>query len=242
MDYGETENDDCDFEQERDYDADDPHDELMKDDRDCIEPASYKKDKNIQFKKLQTTPSGTRWGPKSDPNICCWWCCHTFTTTPVSLPTNYDWKKERWTLHGIFCSVACAKAWSMIHIRGGDMGLKSALLTKFAKTILKLQPPFIPAPPQQCLKIFGGPMTIAQFRASSQSCICTLLAPPYDPQIQIFSQKNVLKKNSKQPKASPPASTSTLDLKLKRKNPKSKKGTLMETMNVQIKNSDQGVR
>jgi hypothetical protein len=139
------------------------NEELMRDD---MEERSIKvvKDSTFTTINVQSTPTGESWGPESDPHICCWWCCHKFDITPVTLPTSYNYKCDRWTFFGIFCSVACAKAYSMTEFRGGDMGLKSALLTKFMKQYHKLTPPFGIAPPRQALQMFGGGMDIHTFR------------------------------------------------------------------------------
>ena len=66
---------------------------------------------------IQTTHKQGDW-------VCCWWCCHQFTSEVFSLPSKYDEKRDRYTLYGVFCSPNCGKAY-MVRERNGDMGLQS---------------------------------------------------------------------------------------------------------------------
>lgn len=199
------------------YLVDDMCEDLMKDDVDFDMTKPTDSRANITTLQIQSCPKGKVWSENTDSNIACWWCCHTFKTTPVSLPTNYNSHRNSWTFYGIFCGPSCAKAFSAVSMQGGDMGLKAAWLTKCLKQVYGLQPPFRCAPPRQCLKMFGGTMTIAQFRKASKFCTWSITMPPFDPQViaAYGSAKTVCKKttraktSSKKPQDMHDSSTST---------------------------------
>lgn len=98
-------------------------------------------------------------------DIHCWWCCHQFTCQPCPMPTKYDERLDKFSLTGIFCSWGCVKAYSFDmndyrkHIRSGIITIliKKTYGTVYAVTIK-------PAPPRQCLKMFGGYLSIDEFR------------------------------------------------------------------------------
>jgi hypothetical protein len=106
-------------------------------------------------------------------NICCWWCCHRFDVTPRVFPTKY--KNGVFYYTGNFCSWACVRAYTL-----KDKSIcnryKQNLLCMF---LLRLYSPcndtgerFSPdtgiAPPRQSLKMFGGDLTITEFREASK--------------------------------------------------------------------------
>lgn len=106
-------------------------------------------------------------------NICCWWCCHRFDNTPCVFPTKYVKGVFQYT--GNFCSWPCVRAYT-----SKDKSIcnryKQNLLALF---LLKLYRPlndsgerFSPdtgvAPPRQSLKMFGGMLSITEFRESSK--------------------------------------------------------------------------
>jgi hypothetical protein len=105
-------------------------------------------------------------------NICCWWCRHPFDVTPRVLPTKY--KDGVFSYTGNFCSWACVRAYA-----SKDKSIcnryKQNLLATFLMRLYKdgntTGKPFSPgngiAPPYQALNIFGGDMTITEFRESS---------------------------------------------------------------------------
>ena len=101
------------------------------------------------------------WPQKTD--IACWWCCHKFDWTPNPLPYAYDEVKNRFKVMGIFCSWNCAKSYSM-----DDTTLTSnyrvANLTTMIQQIYGRYIDIPCAPPRQALKMFGGKMSISEFR------------------------------------------------------------------------------
>lgn len=97
-----------------------------------------------------------KWPEKT--NIWCNWCCHSFEGAPVPCPTNYDYIKNIFEFSGIFCSWECAAAHS---IEKYNSLTNLYLLRKFVEnkdTELRA------ALPKKCLKVFGGYMTIEDYR------------------------------------------------------------------------------
>ncbi len=228
---------------------DDMCEDLMKDDDDFAASSVSATGPDVKIQQVSTSscPSGTVWKSGDNDNIACWWCCHSFKTTPISLPTNYDSHRNRWTFYGIFCGPSCAKSFSADSMHGGDMGLKAAWLTKCLKQVYKLEPPFRCAPPRQCLKMFGGTMTISQFRKNSKFCTWTVSMPPFDPQISAVygtmkqpSRKKCSSKSTTEstirsqaaPVTSLASTPSENTLKLKRKKTDAKKSCILDSMQI----------
>jgi hypothetical protein len=98
----------------------------------------------------------------------CWWCCHPFDSCPVYLPIKHDYNrsthKEFFRVKGCFCSYNCALAYG---IKAGYTGVK-ALLVLMRKLLdgIEMTEPLSPAPAKEVLTIFGGPVSIEEFRES----------------------------------------------------------------------------
>lgn len=92
----------------------------------------------------------------------CWWCCHSFSNTPCALPEIYI--KNKFHVYGCYCSFNCAASYNF-SLNDTEMWERYSLLnllyckindTKFIKINL--------APPREILRIFGGYMSIEEFR------------------------------------------------------------------------------
>lgn len=96
----------------------------------------------------------------------CQWCCHKFENTPIGIPVKYV--KSRFYLKGVFCSFNCAAA-SIFDQGSSDMWEHYSLLNLLYKQVTGVdEVRKIPlAPPRESLDLFGGPMTIEQFREDS---------------------------------------------------------------------------
>ena len=98
-------------------------------------------------------------------NINCWWCCHNFDNVPCSLPCSY--KKEKFYVKGVFCNFNCAASYNFslnddnVYERYSLLNLmyKKLYYRKFIKINL--------SPPRESLKIFGGYLSIEEFRENS---------------------------------------------------------------------------
>ena len=123
---------------------------------------------NIKKIKIITTTKdqikqSDEWPESTD--ICCWWCCHTFKNAPCTLPTKYDSLRKRFTFTGIFCSWNCVKAYNFDRSDYKKYECSSLIPMLIQQThgiakAINIKP----APPRQCLKMFGGYLDIDEFR------------------------------------------------------------------------------
>ena len=99
-------------------------------------------------------------------SIYCWWCCHPFETKPVVLPT--DLIEEEFKVEGCFCCPECAAAYNHAnyhqHAERSNYNLLNMLYKRYNDDS---QIPIKLAPPKLCLRIFGGNLSIEEFR---QNC------------------------------------------------------------------------
>ena len=93
----------------------------------------------------------------------CWWCCHSIEGAPLQMPYSYDNLRDSFATAGYFCSWSCVKAYAIDNHGTGEISGNIGLLrkkmfgTKISETIKK-------APRRQQLQMFGGDMTIEEFR------------------------------------------------------------------------------
>jgi hypothetical protein len=98
-------------------------------------------------------------------HLVCWWCVHPLPKLPcIHLPLKYDEKRKLFTTRGNFCSWQCAKAYAldMSTSRSGEIQMYLALMRKQA---IGHYEPLWPAPARTFLYIFGGSMSIEEFRS-----------------------------------------------------------------------------
>jgi hypothetical protein len=121
-----------------------------------------KKLKNILYEFINSN------NEKSWPettNIYCWWCCHPFSCMPCALPEYY--RKDKFYVCGCFCSFNCSASYNFSK-NDDDMWERYSLLNLMYKKLYNEK--FVKinlAPPREILKIFGGYMTIEEFRENS---------------------------------------------------------------------------
>jgi hypothetical protein len=130
---------------------------------------SQTNDRNDSLKRmrvvscLKNVVSETEWPEKCD--VCCLWCCHTFENSPCTLPTKYDSLRKRFTYVGIFCSWNCVRSYNLErndHKKYERNGLITFLIQQLYGIVKAIN--VKPAPPRQTLKIFGGYLSIDEFR------------------------------------------------------------------------------
>lgn len=97
-------------------------------------------------------------------SIYCWWCCHPFDGAPAPLPYKYE--KKAFHVLGNFCSPECAAAYNFDKFEGEEVWERYALLNFLYKKIYNERNVKIKlACPRETLKIFGGNLTIKEFRS-----------------------------------------------------------------------------
>lgn len=109
-------------------------------------------------------------------NICCLNCCHPFDNYPIFLPIGYA--NNRFIKMGnkntiLFCSFNCASSYNM-SLNDGQIEERYRLLKLLYYKIYKneensLTNITIPlAPPKELLKMFGGDLSIEEYRLKSK--------------------------------------------------------------------------
>ena len=113
-------------------------------------------------------------------NIHCWWDAHSFNTVPIPAPCDYNRTLRKFRVNGCFCSFNCALAYV-----SQTSSANGSLLNYFYKKWTGKKCYLKAAPPRQALAIFGGPLTIQQFRENFNSeTKINLIVPPLIPRIQ----------------------------------------------------------
>ena len=106
------------------------------------------------------------WIPKG---TLCWHCCHSLGETPVPMPIEYDDKRRLYTVSGNFCSFACMSKYAQESKRYSATGKRGMAIFQLWRDVTKSSSPKVPiAPPRQFLDVFGGHMSIDEFRQSSE--------------------------------------------------------------------------
>ena len=121
-----------------------------------------KKLKNILYEFINAN-NDKIWPEKT--NIYCWWCCHPFNVMPCALPEYY--KKDKFYVNGCFCSFNCCASYNFSKNDDNVWERYSLLNLMYKKMYDKKFVKINLAPPREILKIFGGYMTIDEFRENS---------------------------------------------------------------------------
>lgn len=125
-------------------------------------------------------------------NVYCWWCCHPFNTQPVSLPIRLH--NNKFELIGCFCTYNCACAYNNT-FSGGKVAERNSLLHTMYRKLHNVKNAVIkPAPPKEILTIFGGKITIDEYREDSfiNDFNITINYPPL---ISIIPQMEIISTN-----------------------------------------------
>jgi len=112
----------------------------------------------VQFQtndEVRTIPEST--------TVACFWCCHSFEWRPVVLPVRDQ--GEYLQVQGNYCSPECAMSYLFDSNQDSYARWEQLSLLNRVYSIGKA---IKPAPPRQVLKLFGGPMTIQEYRGLVQ--------------------------------------------------------------------------
>lgn len=193
------------------------------------------KKKNNIYNNLQDFIKNDNWVKQT--NNYCFWCCHGFNNTPFGLPIKY--KEDKFSVSGCFCSLECAAAYNFAEEKNIQdiwecYNLINLLSHKIEyNKIVKL------APKRSCLKIFGGNMSIDEFRTFTESNkIINILEYPMiavTQQIEEINYNNDYNKNNYIPIDETRIQKLEQKIKLMRTKPLlNNKNTLEHTMNIKI--------
>ena len=171
-------------------------------------------------------------------NIYCWHCCHPFKTRPVSIPIRYV--NEKFYVYGVFCSYNCAAAYNL-NSNDYNKNEKHQLLSLMYSKLYNISnfTEIYPAPPKEILQIFGGNVTIDEYRKNfiTNNKEFKLIIPPL---ISIIPQVEETKRKIKKKEEYIPLNQNMVDnmnynLKLKRnKTTTTNKTTLVELMGLSV--------
>lgn len=133
-----------------------------------------KRHKIAQCDRLAVRGFEQGWPNRTD--VHCWWCAHPFDTLPVGLPVARGAAHE-YLLHGVYCSFSCMKAelaTRSLHHRSVTAHLMQDMMREVYREFRPVQR----APPRCMLRVFGGELTIEQFRDKFTAAHVNLISPP----------------------------------------------------------------
>lgn len=130
--------------------------------------------------------------PQNNKSSNCFWCCHTIDNHIIySMPYNYDTINDNYYVFGSFCSLQCANAYNFsVHGSSDKVWEINSWIQMLAKRY-GFTNTIRPAPSRYLLKMFGGNLTIEEFRdAHLKSDKTYILNIP--PMISINSSSEIL--------------------------------------------------
>lgn len=96
-------------------------------------------------------------------SLWCWWCSHPIEGETLNFPFKYDDKRRTFHTMGFFCSWGCMKAYNLD--KGGPrMGERQQFITLMRRHVYGTITSCPVAPKREALKVFGGKLTIDEFR------------------------------------------------------------------------------
>jgi len=108
--------------------------------------------------------------------LWCWWCCHPIVGEILHLPKTYVETHRSYIVYGNFCSFGCMKTFNN-NENGSYKQNQSTLISKLMRETYGYHKEVTPAPPRECLKVFGGELDISGFR-SVQDVTHIVFVPP----------------------------------------------------------------
>ena len=94
----------------------------------------------------------------------CWWCCHPFDGSPLQLPYRHDDRRNTFTTTGNFCSWSGMKSYALDKYGVNRGGIICGNIIMMRRRMYNQSGHVKPAPSRYSLDVFGGNMTIEEFR------------------------------------------------------------------------------
>lgn len=134
----------------------------------------------------------------SSTDVCCWYCCHAFDTVPLSIPharvATSSPASKTYEVYGVFCSLNCAKRF-VLETKSYNQQEVLLQLNEVACSVFGLSRDDVftarEAPSRFFLTMFGGPMSIEEFRSKSLTSRTTLMTPPFVSHAMILESHTV---------------------------------------------------
>ena len=212
-----------------------------------ISASTYNNDciNSINVKKKQTRPimlyysefnKRKEWPKKS--NLKCMWCCHNFDNVPCAIPTKI--RNDIFYVFGNFCMKECAAAYIFDSNEIDNLIWERYSLLNHLYSIIEGQPDLNIklAPPRLALEVFGGHLSIEQFRDSNniKNRNFKVVLPPMVsiiPSLEEVNRDSLKKKDSFFiPLDKERIKKVNNDLRLKRRKPMTNKNTLENCMRL----------
>lgn len=121
----------------------------------------------------------------------CWWCCHPYETQTRHLPFKYDSNLKQFKTMGNFCSWSCVKAYNLDKggCKYGEIQSYIVMMIRQARGKYESYPY---APKREALKVFGGKLSIEEFRRCREP---PFIKMPNEIYIECVSNAYVMKKD-----------------------------------------------
>lgn len=148
-------------------------------------------------------------------SVACWWCCHLFDWESLHFP--YKFKANTFYTTGHFCSWECMKAYAIHNNKFEQCEYITLMKKRMTGRITTTKR----APSRYCLKMFGGTMSIEEYRKAN--CNIRIKIPG-----EIYQTHDVTFNESKTQISSGGEST-TQNLRLKRNKPLERSKGKLET-------------
>jgi len=178
----------------------------------------------------------------------CWWCCHPFEGEELHLPYKYDSRRNRFETCGFFCSWGCMKSYNIDKYKTGGIGgiiAENITLMRKRKSKDGKLSPVKPAPHRHAIDVFGGTLSIEEFRKCTEENDIPLVLLPNElhaVQDVVKVKKQVLKDPTVQDLKDKMDAINISDtsngeaLKLKRAKPlKRNQNNLLDTLGITFK-------
>ena len=94
----------------------------------------------------------------------CWWCCHPFDGSPLQLPYKHDDRRNTFTTTGNYCSWSSMKSYAIDKYGVNRGGIICGNIIMMRRRMYNQSGHVKPAPSRYSLDVFGGTMTIDEFR------------------------------------------------------------------------------
>jgi hypothetical protein len=178
-----------------------------------------------------------KWMDQTD--VHCWWCCHKFETSPISIPEKIY--KDTYHVFGCFCSFNCAASYN-INMNDYKIWERLTLLKSIYMKIYNKDVEILPAPPRKTLKIFGGHLGIEEFRSNILNLQkeYIYLIPPMISMTPLIEETSRISNSDNNEKFVPSYSSNNIKLtdKLMRRKPiNNAKYSLVKTMGLKKKSA-----
>ena len=172
-----------------------------------------------------------KWPPSDWQKMHCWHCCQRLENPPVPLPNDQDAESGKFLCYGLFCSFNCAKAY-LFDRQSWSCGDKLLLLEEMASQVFGITDEIYPAPPQQRLAMFGGDLSVEEFRKQNKF-LNVAFSPPLISFPEVYERESIVDKTDREwsVRGIRPKTSSNEKLKFKEENISNVKSTSTSNVN-----------